>query len=72
MRFSTEFVDLPYLLNMFGPAEVKRGLEGLLQDLKRSPIPPPGIDLLELIGRLRDNQDKVRVRSLGVAKVTKL
>lgn len=37
--------------------------KGAFVDLKRSPIPPPGIDLLELIGRLRNNQDKVRVRS---------
>jgi hypothetical protein len=30
MRFSTKFDDLLYLLDMFGPAEAKRDLKGLL------------------------------------------
>jgi hypothetical protein len=64
MRFSTNFDDILEMLEIFGPAEVKRDFEGVMGDLKRSSLPAPGINLHELISITRAHQDKVRARSM--------
>jgi hypothetical protein len=62
LRWSMNFQSLPGVLDLFGPADMKRDLGGMLDDLRQMPLPPAGIDLLELIRISRIHQDKVRLK----------
>ncbi|KAH7392134.1 hypothetical protein DE146DRAFT_634310 [Phaeosphaeria sp. MPI-PUGE-AT-0046c] len=57
MRFSTRFNALPYALDLFGSADMKHDLGDIMKDLAQTPLPAAGVDLFELIEKMRVHQE---------------
>jgi hypothetical protein len=63
LRWSMNMKSLPTVLDIFGPPDMKRHLQQILEDLKQKPLFPTGFDLFELIRIAQEYQEKVKLRS---------